>query len=359
MSAISFKCPNCDGELVFDPATQKYKCEYCCSYFQREEINGQGAADEPKAEDAPETAGAEESEEEKEAREAGAVYACPSCGAEIVTDETTAATFCYYCHNPVVLSGRLSGEFLPDRVIPFAIDKEAAKQKFIEFFRKQKGIPRSFFNKKQMKKISGIYFPYFTYSSHLKGRLEAEGIKRRVWMQGDYEYTEKSVYRVEREGDIFVKDLAKNALTKTNHVLMEGILPYDLSEAKPFDMGYLSGFLAEKRDVGESEATSMFQSDAGARAKTHLRGSVWGYWSLDVENCEIFSEKGELSYVFLPVWTLTYQGKDGTTYYYSMNGQTGKVCGKFPVDYIRPILPAVLTGIVTLFIMIAGGCFLW
>ena len=61
MSAISFKCPNCDGELVFDPATQKYKCEYCCSYFQREEINGQGAADEPKAEDAPETAGAEES----------------------------------------------------------------------------------------------------------------------------------------------------------------------------------------------------------------------------------------------------------------------------------------------------------
>ena len=31
------------------------------------------------------------------------VYICPSCGAEVVTDATTAATFCYYCHNPVVL----------------------------------------------------------------------------------------------------------------------------------------------------------------------------------------------------------------------------------------------------------------
>ncbi len=31
MAVISFKCPNCDGELIFDPSTQKYKCEYCNS----------------------------------------------------------------------------------------------------------------------------------------------------------------------------------------------------------------------------------------------------------------------------------------------------------------------------------------
>ncbi len=37
------------------------------------------------------------------------VYICPSCGAEVVTDATTAATFCYYCHNPVVLSEKLTG----------------------------------------------------------------------------------------------------------------------------------------------------------------------------------------------------------------------------------------------------------
>ena len=54
------------------------------------------------------------------------VYICPSCGAEVVTDATTAATFCYYCHNPVVLSGKLSGEFLPDYVIPFAMDKKTS-----------------------------------------------------------------------------------------------------------------------------------------------------------------------------------------------------------------------------------------
>ena len=39
MAVISFKCPNCDGELIFDPATQNYKCEYCVSTFKQEELD--------------------------------------------------------------------------------------------------------------------------------------------------------------------------------------------------------------------------------------------------------------------------------------------------------------------------------
>ena len=37
MAAITYKCPNCDGGLVFDPASQKYHCEYCLSDFTQEE----------------------------------------------------------------------------------------------------------------------------------------------------------------------------------------------------------------------------------------------------------------------------------------------------------------------------------
>ena len=39
MAVVSFKCPNCDGELIFDPSTQKYKCEYCFSLFSQEELD--------------------------------------------------------------------------------------------------------------------------------------------------------------------------------------------------------------------------------------------------------------------------------------------------------------------------------
>lgn len=39
MAVVSFKCPNCDGELIFDPEQQNYKCEYCASKFTQEELD--------------------------------------------------------------------------------------------------------------------------------------------------------------------------------------------------------------------------------------------------------------------------------------------------------------------------------
>ena len=36
-------------------------------------------------------------------------YSCPSCGAELVCDESTAATSCPYCGNPTVVPGQFAG----------------------------------------------------------------------------------------------------------------------------------------------------------------------------------------------------------------------------------------------------------
>ena len=38
MAAITYKCPNCGGGLIFDPQTQKYACEYCRSECAEEEL---------------------------------------------------------------------------------------------------------------------------------------------------------------------------------------------------------------------------------------------------------------------------------------------------------------------------------
>ena len=76
-------------------------------------------------------------------------YSCPSCGAEIITDATTAATFCYYCHNPVVLSGRLEGKYLPDMVVPFQLDKKKATESFLSFVKKKKFVHRERHSKKE------------------------------------------------------------------------------------------------------------------------------------------------------------------------------------------------------------------
>lgn len=354
MSVISYKCPNCDGELIFDPGTQKYKCEYCCSLFSQEELDAMGH--ESRAEGpAPE----QSTEQTKEDAQTGVIYTCPSCGAEIVTDETTAATFCYYCHNPVVLGGRLSGDFLPDQIIPFSIDKKTAEAKFLEYTGKKKFIPRAFFNKKQIECLSGVYFPYWVYETSMKGRMRAKATKVRVWVTGDEEFTETRFYEVEREGDIVLKDMTENALKKANHVLAEGVLPYRMEEAKPFQFGYLSGFLAEKRDVEQEESGNRLQEEAREYAGKMLRETVHGYQSVTGQQSSFEPEEEKYSYTLLPVWTLTYRGKNGKMYYYSMNGQTGKVCGELPVDYKKITITALIAAVPVLLLGMLGGYFLW
>ena len=63
MAVISFKCPNCDGELIFDPETQKYKCEYCGSKFTQAELDALQPA-ESKEMNAGAADGSDEAEQE-------------------------------------------------------------------------------------------------------------------------------------------------------------------------------------------------------------------------------------------------------------------------------------------------------
>lgn len=291
MSVISFKCPNCDGELIFDPASGAYKCEYCGSKFTQEELDAMKPAEEQEK-PAGSMDGSQASEntdgtqEEKKTEEEAVIYTCPSCGAQIVTDATTAATFCYYCHNPVVLSGRLSGNYMPNKVIPFAIDRKEAEKRFMEYVGRKKFVPKAFFNKKQIDKLSGVYFPFWIYDTRMNGNLSAEATRVRVWRSGDEEYTETKFYEVERGGDVSLSNLELNALQKANKELVEGVLPYQFDKMKDFSMGYLSGFQAEKRDIEKEGVAEEARRETKDYATRLLRESVSGYDGVKVHNCD-------------------------------------------------------------------------
>ena len=368
MAVISLKCPNCDGELIFDPSSGKYKCEYCFSLFSQEELDAMQPAAAPeqsetKQSDAgQEDAGgqdvskASDAESRKEASgQEAVIYTCPSCGAQIVTDETTAATFCYYCHNPVVLGGRVSGEFLPDKIIPFEIDRKEAEKKFLDYVGKKKFVPRFFFQKKQIEKMTGVYFPYWLYDVSLEGNLEAEAKKTRVWISGEEEYTETKIYSIEREGTVDLNHLAMDALQKANKTLIEGVLPYQFDKMKDFTIGYLSGFQAEKRDIERENYKAQAEQEMQGYAKNLMRESVDGYGSVTVKNSHFHTKHELWNYVLLPVWTVTYRAKNGKIFYYSMNGQTGKVCGELPIDYKKLGLLSGIVSAVVLVLALIGG----
>ena len=104
-----FKCPSCDGAIEFDSASQNMKCPYCDTEFEVEALMAyqedlQAAPQEDMTWDT--AAGAQWQEGEADGLR---VYTCNTCGGEIVADETTAATECPFCGNPVVMMEQFSG----------------------------------------------------------------------------------------------------------------------------------------------------------------------------------------------------------------------------------------------------------
>lgn len=343
MATISIKCPNCGGGLQFDPSAQNYECEYCLSRFTQEELekiapeirDGQSGRESGGSggTQAPDDKTAEGAAAHDDAAENARVYSCPSCGAEIVTDETTAASFCFYCHNPVILQGRLNGKYHPDYVIPFAIDKEKAREIFLGWLRQKRFVPSDFGSPEQIEKMTGVYFPYWLYSCRVDGRLDGEGTRLRTWRAGDMQYTETQKYDVSRAGTMNIDHVTRNALKKADKKLAEGVMPFDTRAMKPFSMGFLSGFFAEKRDMENSEFSMEVEKEVKDFAAGSLRGSVGDYSSLNVRRQEADIKAPKWEYALLPVWTLTYiEKKTGQVYYFACNGQSGKVCGKLPVD---------------------------
>lgn len=357
MAVVTYKCPNCDGELVFDAESQKFHCEYCLSYFtEKELINaGQAKTEEKKAETVsePESALSESSQGNDEECQ-GYIYTCPSCGAEVIVDSTTAASKCCFCHNPVLISGRLEGKFKPDCVIPFAIDQEEAVERFFQWFKKKWFVPKNFFSKKQLAKISGVYFPYWVGDCKAQAQISARGKKVRSWRSGNTRYTETSTYAVVRGGDIDFRDISKNALNKANKVLAENVQPFDYSDVKDFNMAYLAGFEAEKRDIEVEDIEGQVREDVVDYSAQLLRETISGYDTVAL------TEKGasmELKwrYALVPVWLMTF--KNGVKdYFYAMNGQNGITCGKLPLSRSKlAILFAAVFIPVVLFILNFGG----
>ncbi len=350
MAGTTYKCDSCGAYLNFDPETQKWKCPFCGSIFAKDDIEEPAAAQ-------PEQDAAQEAQEQSASSQV--VYRCQSCGSEIMTDETTVATHCYYCHSPVVLEGKLTDEMRPDKVLPFSVSKEKAVSTFMEWAKSKKYVPENFFKEDLVAQMTGVYYPHYVTTCTMDGAFAGEGTRSDVIPTGNYIITNTHHFRVRREGRIKFANLMRPALQKANRKLSDGIHPFPLNSAKAFSDTYLSGFLAERRDIDEGTVHSDVQSEVERYVEPMLT-SGHGYQSCR-GSTRTAVRSIDSQYVLLPTWVLTYPNptnKDDP-YYFAMNGCTGEVCGKLPVDKKKLLRKAGLIAAIVFAVACLASYFLF
>lgn len=329
---LEYKCPCCGGVIEFNSKLQKMKCPYCDTEFDVETLKDYDEALKgDKADDDINWQESEAREWSDEETDGMSVYVCKSCGGEIIADDTTGATACPFCGNPVVIMGKFAVDLKPDYVIPFKYDKKAAMDAYRKYVTGKKLLPKVFAEENHIDEIKGVYVPFWLFDAEADGNVRYKATKVRVWSDSNYNYTETLHFAVLREGQLVFEHVPVDGSEKMADELMETIEPYDFSEAVDFQTAYLSGFLANRYDVAADKCIERANERIKQSTEDAFRSTVKGYATLIKESSSISVAKGSRRYALYPVWLLntTWEGEQ---YTFAMNGQTGKFVGNLPVD---------------------------
>lgn len=336
MSLKEFKCPNCASPVVFDVKSQKIHCTFCNSYYDIEDKTHEGHDHtNSQVSKTKTTSGVFEHEKNfysEEETNPLRVYSCESCGGEIIGDETMAATSCPYCNNNVVVSSQFSGDLKPDLIIPFKFDKDQATKKLSNFYKGRRFLPKVFKDENKINEIKGLYVPFWLFTGTSSSNMAFQGTKVRTYSDGNYRYTETSLYDVKRGGTIDFKYVPVDGSSKIEDILMESIEPFHWEEAVDFNTYYLPGFLADRYDLESEDLVSIADSRIKNSTIEAFEDSVMGYSTVRKVGEDYKLGKVDVKYALAPVWFLNTQWK-GDFYTFVMNGQTGVFVGDdMPID---------------------------
>ncbi len=333
MATVTYQCPTCGAALRFDAQSQRWACDYCHAQYAQQDL--------------------EQAHGGREAAFQGVRYTCPTCGAELVADENTAATFCVYCHSPTLLSERLTDDFRPVGVLPFQINKEQARERFLKWCRRRKFIPKGFTAPEQIEKMTGLYVPYWLFDADASGRLHAVATTVHTTRTSKEVITYTRFYDVARGGSMTFTGVPADGSKKLDDQTMKVLEPFDYRAMRSFDASYLAGFFAEKYDVDQKTVAPVVEGRMRAYAEQLLRDTITGYATISVDQRDVQLNRMNASYVLMPVWLLTYRFKE-KDYFFLMNGQTGKIAGNMPFSFLKlfrfgAVAWAVTTLLLTLF----------
>ena len=328
---LQYKCPCCGGSIEFNAKAQKLKCPYCDTEFDEEVLKSYDTELLQDKDD--EISWDEDTENKWEEKDKNGLFSfvCNSCGGEIIGDSTLGATKCPFCDSPVVLKRSFDGDFKPDYIIPFKLDKKEAKVRLKNHLTGKKLLPRIFKDENHIEEIKGMYVPFWLFDADVDAHLRFRGLKIRTWSDKNYNYTETRHYSIVRSGSISFDNVPVDGSSKMDDELMESIEPFDFNDAVRFEPSYLAGYMADRYDVTADETRQNAKRRIRRTTEELFRNTISGYTSVTTEGGNVNMKDGKAKYVLYPVWILNTVWK-GERYVFAMNGQTGKFVGNLPVD---------------------------
>jgi len=298
---------------------------------------------------------------------------CTSCAAEVIVNAAESIQArCHWCRHTLSLNQKVPNGAVPDKILPFSVNKDIAFSEVEKFVKKRKFFAHPKFKAEfTSNNLMGVYLPYKVIDANVKTKFRGQGeILLRKWDETRIvgsgktrrtvttTYYDADRYSVSREMNLTVEGLTiesnseklqHRSSTRTNNVV-NAIKPFDLEKSMTWDANFMTGYTAQKRDLNVEDLRDLAEVKIKDIARHQLRDTIRNYnrgvrW--EKEDLDVIGKQWKAAY--FPVWLYSYQLPNKSIHYVAVNGQTAKTMGSVPIHRSKLIL----------FSSLIGGLFLW
>ncbi len=346
-----FPCPQCGAEVNWDPRRARLRCGYC-GFERAVALPAAPASSAPEATDAARFAVPAIAEQDLEsglARPADLGWGaerkavrCTKCGAVETFEPGVAARNCAFCGTAAVVAAPPDPDLVrPAGVLPFAVERNEALQRFRGWLASLWFRPNDLGRRAALTGIQGVYVPVWTFDADSRSRWSADsGTRHGAGKNARVTWRPVSGVLEHRFDDLPVP--ASRGLDAATARALE---PFPTDRLARYDPGYLAGFFAEEYAVGLAEAHATARARMDDTLRRACRAEVPGD---ECRNLRVETVYADWQYKsgLVPVWIAAYEYA-GRSFRYVVNGVTAKATGTAPWSWVK-IAAAILAALVVL-----------
>lgn len=342
--AQTYTCPQCGGHLEYDLVSSGLACQYCgYTATIRARVIG------PTAEKREFTVDTMKVADQGWGKLRNLLH-CHQCGAELIYPQGAVAASCPYCgSNSVNVTQSENNLFQPEALVPFVIKPGQLSSYTQAWFQDGWMHPSTLAESARMDKFVPFYLPYWAFSTRILFDWEAEvahTVSERYYDSSSksWKTRTRTVWRWEN-GKVqkgYTNFLISGVNAKRlNPNILDQLYPFDMNKLVAFNSDYLAGINANAYDVDLNAAWG--------EAKQKIREEARDLAIADASNSQVRNLSINMNYtderwryLFLPVYIAVYMFEQ-KPYQVMVNGQTGKVSGKKPIDWKKVWLAIILS----------------
>ncbi len=353
---VHFSCPQCGAGTAYSATDGGLTCTHC-GYYEppQKAVVGKGAEQFEFTVETMDRAAHGWGEARKELQ-------CQGCGAytSIPTDSLTHT--CPFCGSNKVIQREAPQDVLRPRfLIPFKIEVGDCHDIAREWLGSSWMTPGALRRLAEVAEFTGIYLPFWTFDAKTEASWKAQVGHKKTYTDSKGRTRSRIVWKWESgRVRLDIDDVLIEGTSRLSAILLGRIKQYNLHDLAPYESKYLAGFQAQAYDVPLETTWETARHEMREKTRHACRAQAS---TNRIRNfgMELDFEDERWRYILLPLYIAVYT-YENQTFQVMVNGQTGKISGQRPVDWLKVWLtvgallaPGLTIGLVGVILLLFGG----